>query len=406
MNKEIIIGNRKIGNIQPVFIIAEIGINHQGDIKLAKKLIKLAVKSGADCCKFQMRNLNVLYHNLDDSGNYKENLSTQYTIDLLKRFELTKNEMYECFDLCKKLGIIPLCTPWDIGSLDVLEEYNMEAYKIASADLTNHELLFKAIQTKKPLICSTGMSYQDEIIKLIELLNKYNTKYALLHCNSTYPPHVKDLNMTYINKLKFLGNCVVGYSGHERGIHIPIAAVALGAKIIEKHFTIDRALEGNDHKISLLPDEFEIMVKQIREIEMALGTDENRNPTQGELMNRVNLAKSLIINCKLFKDEIIEEKMVEVKSPGRGLQPIYKDKLVGSKAKRNFKPGDFFFLEDISQNELYKSRKYSFKRKWGIPVRYHDFKNFLNKSNPDFVEFHLSYKDKELKCQKFLDNVY
>lgn len=406
MIKEFSIGNRKIGDDYPVFIIGEIGICHNGDIEIAKKLIKIIADSGANCAKFQMRDLNILYNDSINKNNYKENLSTQYTIDLLKKFELTKEEMYECFDLCKELKIIPLCTPWDVNSLNILEEYGMEAYKISSADFTNHELLYRVIQTGKPLICSTGMSYQNEIIKSIELLDKYNASYSLLHCNSTYPPHMRDLNLNYINKLKSLGDCVVGYSGHERGIHIPIVAVALGAKIIEKHITLDKTMEGNDHKISLLPDEFKKMVDQIKETEMALGIDNDRIPSQGELMNRINLAKSLIINCNLDKDDIIIEEMIKVKSPGRGLQPIYKDKLIGRLAKRNFKKGDYFFPEDIDLNQIDKSRNYSFKRKWGIPVRYHDFKTLLSKSNPDFLEFHLSYKDMEIDHNKFFDVSY
>ncbi len=404
MGREISIGSRKIGEKHPVFIIAEIGINHNGDVNLAKNLIELAAKAGVDCVKFQMRNLASLYSNAGNANDAKENLSTQYTLDLLSRFELSPEDMFACFDHCKKMKVIPLCTPWDLPTLELLENYGMEGYKIASADLTNHELLAKAAQTGKPLIISTGMSFQAEIESGIRLLNSYKAPYALLHCNSTYPPHMKDIHLNFIPRLAALGDHVVGYSGHERGGHIPLAAIAMGARIIEKHFTIDKNMEGNDHKVSLLPDEMEEMVKQIRDLELAMGEDTERKPNQGELMNRVNLAKSLMINCELKAGEIIRKEMLEVKSPGRGLQPMYIDQLVGTKAKRDLKPGDFFFPEDISKNGTAVAREYSFKRKWGIPVRYHDSKILLSKSNPDFLEFHLSYKDMDEDFRKFFNS--
>lgn len=403
--KKINISGKEIGGKNPVFIIAEIGINHNGNFELAKQLIQLASEAGADCVKFQMRNLQALYINAGNSDDIKENLSTQYTLDLLSRFELSNDEMFACFDYCKELGVIPLCTPWDLPTLELLDGYGMQAYKISSADLTNHELLNAAIKTKKPLICSTGMSYQSEIESTVKLLKTNNTAFALLHCNSTYPPHMKDVQLGYMSELSLLGDCVVGYSGHERGFHIPVAAVALGAKIIEKHFTIDKNMEGNDHKVSLLPDEFKSMVKNIRDTELALqgNNHQNRVPNQGELMNRINLAKSLIINCELSKGEEILAEMIEVKSPGRGLQPMYIKELIGTKAKRNFKANDFFFTEDIQKENIVIARNYKFERKWGIPVRYHDYKVLLNKSNPDFLEFHLSYKDMEQDIHQFFD---
>ena len=165
----------------------------------------------------------------------------------------------------------PLCTPWDLESLAKLEEYGMEAYKVASADLTNHKLLGALVETGKPLICSTGMSTEHEINKAINFLLSHSANFVLMHCNSTYPTPFKDVNLAYISRLRDLSARCVGYSGHERGISIAIAAVALGAKIIEKHFTIDRSMEGNDHKVSLLPDEFKMMVAEIRNVEASLG---------------------------------------------------------------------------------------------------------------------------------------
>ncbi|MEI2420999.1 N-acetylneuraminate synthase family protein, partial [Arthrospira platensis SPKY2] len=188
------------------------------------------------------------------ANDAKEDLGAQYTLDLLSRFQLTPEEMLQAFDYCRESGILPLCTPWDIKTVKLLENYRMPAYKVASADLTNHDLLKALVDTGKPLICSTGMSTESEIKESVALLQKMGAMYVLLHCNSTYPAPFKDINLNYLDKLAKIGNCPVGYSGHERGYHVAIAAVAKGAKVIEKHFTLDKTMEGNDHKVSLLPE--------------------------------------------------------------------------------------------------------------------------------------------------------
>ena len=276
----------------------------------------------------------------------------------------------------------------------------MEAYKVASADLTNHKLL-SPVETGKPLICSTGMSTEHEINKAINFLLSHSANFVLMHCNSTYPTPFKDVNLAYISRLRDLSARCVGYSGHERGISIAIAAVALGAKIIEKHFTIDRSMEGNDHKVSLLPDEFKMMVAEIRNVEASLGKKNcERVISQGELLNRETLAKSIVAGKEILKGEVLTEEMFDFKSPGQGLQPIYVDNLVGKKAKRNFSIGDYFYDSDIYGDDI-KPRNYSFSRPFGIPVRYHDYEQLSNKSNFDFVEFHLSYRDMTLNLNDY-----
>ncbi len=399
------IGKFTIDAQSPTFIIAEIGNNHNGSLELAKQLINEAIAAGADCAKFQMRHLSSLYRNAGDANDASEDLGSQYTLDLLSRFQLSCDEMFTAFDYCQEQGILPLCTPWDLESLALLEQYGMPAYKVASADLTNHELLKALAKTGKTLICSTGMSTEIEIQESINLLQQVGAMYVLLHCNSTYPAPFKDVNLNYIKRLKEIGECPVGYSGHERGINVAIAAVAQGANVIEKHFTLDRTLEGNDHKVSLLPAEFQAMVEGIRQVEQALGTATERRLSQGELMNRETLAKSLVINCNLEPGEEITAEMIVVKSPGQGLQPNRKADLIGLKAKRRFKAGDFFFPTDLEQEQV-KPRDYSFNRPWGIPVRYHDFKRLLSKSNPDLLEFHLSYKDLEQDLDQYFDQSY
>jgi N-acetylneuraminate synthase len=397
--KGIVIGEHSITENSPSFIIAEIGNNHNGDISLAKELVELAVKSGADCVKFQMRDMGALYK----SGKNKDNsadLGAQYTMDLLRKFQLTNNELLEVFDFCKSLGLTPLCTPWDLKSLEVLEQYGMEAYKVASADFTNHELLEALARTGKPLICSTGMSTEIEIKKSAAYLKSLGVEAVILHCNSTYPTPFKDVNLAYLPRLKEITDYLVGYSGHERGISVPIAAVALGARVVEKHFTIDKEMEGNDHKVSLLPPEFAEMTKGIREVEESYGISTERVVTQGEMINREVLAKSLIINQELKSGQVITREMVEIKSPGQGLQPCYLEDLLGRKAKRDFLKGGYFFESDLQLNTI-SSREYSFDRPFGIPVRYHDYKKLTLKSNFDFVEFHLSYQDLDLNLNDF-----
>lgn len=400
------IGDFKIDAQSPAFVIAEIGNNHNGSLELAKKLVDSAMEAGADCVKFQLRSMKALYRNAGSANDASEDLGSQYTLDLLSRFQLQSEDMLEVFDYCKTQGILPLCTPWDLDSLAILESYGMPAYKVASADLTNHDLLRAIDKTGKPLICSTGMSTESEIIESARLLQRLGAMYVLLHCNSTYPAPFKDINLNYLDRLKEIGDCPVGYSGHERDINVAIAAVAKGAKVLEKHLTLDKSMEGNDHKVSLLPEEFASMVRGIRQVEASLGTDTERRLSQGELMNREALAKSLIITCDLEPGQVISAEMIDVKSPGQGLQPNRKTELIGRRSKRHFRAGDFFFPSDLEAEGIRAKLHYQFNRPWGLPVRYHDFKKILAKTHPDLLEFHLSYKDMEEDIHRYLNQEY
>ena len=287
------VAGRRIGAGYSTYVIAEIGNNHQGSLEMAKRLIDEAVATGADCAKFQMRDLASLYKSDAAAGRDAEDLGTQYTVDLLSRFQLTPDDLFRAFDYCVAKGIQPLCTPWDLPSFEALEKYGLAGYKTASADFTNDELLKSISQAGKPMICSTGMCTDAEIKHGISLLQRHGAQFALLQCNSTYPAPFKDINLRYMERLRTAGDCPVGYSSHDRGINIAVAAVTLGASIIEKHFTLDRTLEGNDHRVSLLPAEFAQMVEAIRQVELALGDGETRQLSQGELMNRETLGKSL-----------------------------------------------------------------------------------------------------------------
>ena len=275
--------------------IVDVAVN--GDVGIALKLIDAAHAAGADCAKFQMRDMSKLYSNAGDSNDMASDLGTQYTLDLLERFQLSDEELFRCFDYAASKELVPLCTPWDDTSLEKLNGWGMEGFKVASADFTNHTLISQLAATGKPLICSTGMASELEIRSGIRHLQQVGANYVLLHCNSTYPTPFKDVNLRYLERLRELADAPVGYSGHERGIEVPIAAVAMGAAVIEKHITIDRGMEGNDHKVSLLPDEFAQMMQGIRRVEESMGQGGERSISQGEMMNREVLAKSLVAAC-------------------------------------------------------------------------------------------------------------
>ena len=395
------LGTRYVGLQEPGFIIAEIGINHNGDSDLARKLIDAAKDAGADCVKFQMRDLESLYvsTNAKDSN---QNLATQYSLDLLKKVQLPPEELFKLFDYAKECGLFPMCTPFDVTSANRLELYGMDVYKIGSPDLTNHDLIRTLIATKKPLIVSTGMADQKEILETNRLLRRLGAKYILLHCNSTYPAPFQDVQLQLMSHL---GTALYGYSGHERGIHIAVAAVARGAKVIEKHITLDRDMEGTDHKASLLPEEFREMVEGIRQVEASIGSAHKRTMTQGERMNRATLAKSIVAARPIGKGETITADMVAVKSPGRGLQPNRKASLIGRIAGRNLEIGDAFFVTDLIDH-VPAPRAYHFKRPWGVPVRFHDFASILERAKPDFLEFHMSYRDLEIDPDSIFDRTY
>ncbi|WP_353081895.1 N-acetylneuraminate synthase family protein [Tessaracoccus lapidicaptus] len=392
--RTLMIGRHRVSAEDPTLLIAEIGNNHQGDVEFAKHLVDLAVDAGADVVKFQLRDMDALYRQ-SGAATRGEDLGAQYTLNLLAKYSLSADDMLRVLDHCRARNIDALCTPWDSPSVKVLADAGIPALKVASADMTNHTLLADMLATGLPLIVSTGMSTEAEIVEAADLLRGSGSPFALLHCQSTYPAPFKDINLRYLRRLAEICGGPVGYSGHERGFHIPLAAVAMGARIIEKHFTTDRDLEGNDHKVSLLPAEFRQMVSRIRELEESLGSGDARVISTGESMNRVNLAKSLVSTRRIEIGERIARADVTVKSPGRGLQPNRLDALVGRTVRRVVEAGDFFYPGDLT-DAVSRGRHYRFRRPWGIPVRYHDYAKLIEGTNPDFIEFHLSYKDVEL----------
>jgi sialic acid synthase SpsE len=332
---EIKIEDQTISQKSPTYVIAEVGNNHNGDFERARKMVHLAKEMGANCVKFQMRDLAKVYRkkSLAKSG---DDLSAEYTMDLLKRFELTTEQQFQLFALCKEIGITYLCTPWDSGSLQTLEKMGVAAYKVASADLTNFPLLEELVATKKPLILSSGMSYEEEIQATVKFLSERKAQFVILHCNSTYPAPFHAINLNYIKRLKEI-HPLVGYSGHERGTAVSLGAVALGAKVIERHFTLDRDMEGPDHAASLETADFSTLIQGIRQLDQALG-DGKKIVSQGEMINRENLAKSLISSRALKKGQVLTREDIDIKSPGQGLSPRFLEQLIGTKLERDMGP--------------------------------------------------------------------
>lgn len=396
------IGNRSVAQDGPAFLIAEIGNNHNGDIKAAFALIEAAAEAGADCAKFQMRDMSALYG--QRRKGQSEDLGTEYVLDLLDRFQLSDEELLRCFDYTTSLGMVPLCTAFDLGSADKCKAYGLAAMKTASADLTNHELLQHIVDQKVPIICSTGMSTEEEIREAVDLFQTSGAEYVMLHCNSTYPAPFRDINLNYMTRLRELCGSVVGYSGHERDIFVSVAAVAMGGRIIEKHFTLDREMEGNDHKVSLLPHEFRRLVEGVRQVEDALGSSLPRMLSQGERANRISLGKSIFAIGEIEAGRTIERRMLEIRSPGQGLSPNRIDLVIGEKARRTIPAGTPLYPSDISEAAEIQgaSIKLNFGRPWGVPVRHRDAEKLIEAMAPDFVEFHLSYRDLAIDDAKFL----
>lgn len=399
---ELVIAGRPIGPSHPAFLIAEAGINHNGCAERALALVNAAREAGADCVKFQLRDLATLYAHGGRPDDCREELGTQYVLDTLQRAHLDPALMARTFDHARASGIIPLCTPWDEESFDFLEDYGMPAYKVASADLTNHPLLAQLAVTGKPLIVSTGMSDEKEIDDAVALLRRHGARFALLHCVSAYPPADDEINLRYFERLRERAE-IIGYSGHERGIAVAIAARALGASIIEKHLTLDHGLPGIDHKISLLPEEFAKLSAAIRQVERALGNAAPRRLGHGERINRESLAKSVVARVAIASGTTITDDLVAVRSPGNGLPPYRRSDLVGRRIPRAMAPGAPFFASDLASGRQI-ARRHRFQRPWGLPVRFHDCESLCQRFQPDFVEFHLSYRDLDEPIHRHLSD--
>ena len=345
------VGDKFIGDGYPCFIIAEAGVNHNGDVSLAKEMVDKAVEAGVDAIKFQTFKSEKLVTKYASMAKYqKENIGEEDSqFNMLKKLELSFEEFIELKDYCNDKSIIFMSTPFDIDSAEFLNSMGMEAFKISSGDLTNIPMLEYIANFNKPIILSSGMSVIGEIEDaLISLRNRGVENVAVLHCTSNYPAPLDSVNLKAMNTIKNTFNILGGYSDHTRGITIPIAAAALGANIIEKHFTLDKSMEGPDHKASLDPQELKAMVEEIRKVESSLGNG-IKMFNESEIDTMRVARKSIVAARDIKSGETIKLQDLDYKRPGNGLSPKYYKEIIGKKAKRDIKIDEQLTL-DLMEN--------------------------------------------------------
>ncbi len=320
-----------------VYIIAEAGVNHNGSFDLACKLVDAAKAAGVDCIKFQtFKSNNLVSHNAQKAEYQKDTTGEGSQVDMLKKLELSYDEFLALKKYCDNVGVCFLSTPFDFESIDFLNSIDLPFWKIPSGEVTNYPYLVALAKTGKPLVMSTGMCSMDEIKAAIEVLKEHGTKeIKLLHCNTEYPTPFEDVNLYAMQTMRDEFGLEVGYSDHTKGIEVPIAAVALGASIIEKHFTLDCNMEGPDHKASLEPDELTRMVSSIRHIEKALGSG-NKVPSPSEIKNKAVARKSIVAKKNIKAGDVFTEDNITVKRPGSGINPMRWNEVLGTRAVRDF----------------------------------------------------------------------
>lgn len=331
-----------------VFIIAEAGINHNGSFKLAKKMIDAAVYAKADAVKFQTFKSEQAISKYAPKALYQKQTTDPYEtqLEMAKKLELKPDEFRALSDYCKKKGILFLSTPFDFESIDLLNTIGLKIFKIPSGEITNLIYLQKIGRLKKRIILSTGMACIDEIRTAVSVLVKEGTarkNITVLHCNTAYPTPYKDVNLSAMKTIHDKLKMPVGYSDHTVGIEVPIAAAALGATVIEKHFTLDRSMPGPDQKASLEPHELKAMVHAIRNIEISLGNG-RKIPSSSELINMPIARRSLVASRDIKKGEYFSKGNIAAKRPGTGINPMNFYKISGKKAKRNFKEDELIAL--------------------------------------------------------------
>ncbi|MCD4756740.1 MAG: N-acetylneuraminate synthase family protein [Arcobacteraceae bacterium] len=375
------------------YIIAEIGINHNGSLDTAIKLIEASKEAGVDAVKFQKRHLESIYSNeiLDNANNSE--WSFEYLIPLLKEVELKEDEYKIIRKKCDDLEIDLIVTPFDAESAKFIFELGVSAFKIASADMTNIPLLKLCNSFNVPMIISTGMWNDKDIEICTNIYKQNNFKYGLLLAQSTYPAPYETLNLNYINTLKKYSD-IVGYSGHERGVFIPISAVTMGCKIIEKHITFDKNQKGPDHKASMLPDEWKEMVSNIRMLEKALGDKKEIN--QAEIQNKEAFAKSAVPIRDLPSGHVLIKNDIIFKAPGKGIFPHEIDNYYGKVIKNEVKKDHYINQTDFEEIiKLSQWDNFNFSKQWGVKCRFHDYAEYQVLNSP-CIEFHCSQTDLDI----------
>ena len=323
-----------------VFIIAEAGVNHNGSVDLATQLVDVAVDAGADAVKFQTFKAENIISRYAPKANYQQETTNknESQLEMVRRLELSPAEHKELIKYCKTKGIIFMSAPFDLESIDLLLELGLETMKIPSGEITNLPYLRKIGGLGKRIIMSTGMADLKEIEDALNILLQSGTDrtdITILHCNTEYPSPFEDVNLPAMLTIKNAMNVNVGYSDHTLGIEVPIAAAALGASVIEKHFTLDKSMAGPDHKASLEPGELKAMVQAIRNVEKASG-DGIKKPSSSELSNKQIVRKSIVARKNIQEGEVFTDQNITIKRPGTGLSPMMFDEILGKTAKKNF----------------------------------------------------------------------
>ena len=318
-------------------IIAEAGVNHNGSLDIAKKLVRTAKECGADIVKFQTAKLDSLVSKCAEMADYqKKNTGKEESQkEMLSRLLLSYDDYTELAKYCKEVGIMFLSTPFDIDSIRFLDPMQ-DIWKIPSGEITNYPYLVEIAHTGKKVIISTGMCEMDEISEAVKVLRENGTDdITILHCTTEYPAPFAEVNLRVMDTLKKEFGCPVGYSDHTKGIEVSLAAAALGAEVIEKHFTLDRNMEGPDHKASLEPQELKALVDGIRNIEKALGMAEKKS-SKIEMKNRLVARKSIVALKDIKAGEVFSEANLTTKRPGSGISPMKWNEVIGKAAKRDF----------------------------------------------------------------------
>ncbi|MBU0532279.1 N-acetylneuraminate synthase [Candidatus Micrarchaeota archaeon] len=338
-----------MGTNYPCFIIAEAGVNHNGSVELAKKLIDAAVDAKADAIKFQTFKAEELATEHVEKADYQKSSTekNESQLEMLKKLELSEEEFKELYDYCQKKGIIFLSTPFDYQSADLLERLGILTYKISSGDLNNYPFLSYVAKKGKPIILSTGMSTIDEISRAIQSIhNTGKNDVILLQCTSSYPAPFDEINLRVMDTLRKKFSIPVGFSDHTVGIEVPLAAVALGASVIEKHFTLDRSMDGPDHKASIEPKELKLLIRSVRNVEAALGSSDKK-PMLSEKDLRIIARKKIVAVKDIKKGEILSFESLSFKRSSIGLDPSSANSLIGKKSKRVIKKDAPILLEYV-----------------------------------------------------------
>lgn len=346
-SRSINIGGKCISNENLTFIIAEAGVNHNGNMRIAKEMIDIAVEAKVDAVKFQMFKADHLILKNTEKAPYQKkttnNEESQY--EMLKKLEVTKEHQYELMSYCKKKGIIFLSTPFEKWSLDELDEIGVSAFKVAATDLTNIQFLRQVAKKKKPIILSAGMCYLEEVRHALEVIFPINRDVILLQCTANYPIKNTEANIQVINTFKKEFDIIVGYSDHSEGVGASPYAVTLGAKVVEKHFTLDKNMIGPDHKASVTPIELSQLVADIRQVEEYLGNGV-KMPTYSEQMTRKSLQKSLVAQKEIkCGEKFTSDNIVAKRTAGVGISALYYDDIIGMTAQRDYVCDDIIIVE-------------------------------------------------------------